>query len=177
MFRDRSTPPENFDQGRVLLVSERFKYSEARLAEVIGLEREKFRNIRRMALKEGRDWKKFRGEVLLSEGTVNYIARAFGVESLDLERCLPVDDEQPPPEIVESNGHPQRKKMRVVPPKPFNPRIVIAEDEQGNREIVWVGRNDNFCFNDEIEVEPHETQTGILQCVSEIPRDRRRPHR
>jgi hypothetical protein len=153
-------------------VSERFKYSEARLAEAIGIDRDQLR-ITRGLLKEGRDWKKIRGEILLSEGSANYVLKAYDVEKLELDQCLPL--KEPVPEIVELNGHPLRKKMRVVPPKPFNPRIVLAQDDEGNREIVWVGRNDNFCFNDEIEVEPHETQIGILQCVSEIPRDRRRP--
>jgi hypothetical protein len=159
-------------------VSERFKFSEARLAEAIGIDRDEARLSRELLkLKEGRDWKKIRGRVLLSEGSAKYVAQAYGVKELDMELCLPAEEPDPPPEVVETNGQNGHwpKKMRVVPPKPFNPRIVLAQDDQGNREIVWVGRNDNFCFNDEIEVEPHETQTGILQCVSEMPRDRRRP--
>ena len=148
------------------------------MAEAIGVEREEVRAFRE-TLKEGRDWKKIRGQVMLSDGSATYVGKAYGVE-LDLEKLLsPALVEEPLPEVTELNGQNGHwpKKMRVVPPKPFNPRIVLAQDDQGNREIVWVGRNENFCFNDEIEVEPHETQTGILQCVSEMPRDRRRPHR
>jgi hypothetical protein len=156
-------------------VSERFKYSEARLTDSLGITREDLRPVRQL-LKEGRDWKKIRGQVLLSEGSANYIAKAFGNDSLNLDELLP----EVAPEVAEANGHAQRKKMRIIPPPSFNPRVVFAQelDAQGDegKSLVWVGNNKNFCFGDEIEVEPHETQSGILQCVSEIPRDRRRPH-
>lgn len=154
-----------------------FLYSEARLTESLGITREDLRPMRQL-LKEGRDWKKIRGQVLLSKGSANYIARAFGNDSPDLEALL--QTEALPPEVIETNGQAGRKKMRVVRPMPFNPRIVMAQeidDPESEKVIVWVGRNETFCFDDEIEVEPHETQTGILQCVSEIPRDRRRVHR
>ena len=157
-------------------MSERFLYSEARLIESLGIKREELRPMRQL-LKEGRDWKKLRGQVLLNEGSTNYLAKAFGCDAPDLESLLPVDE--PVPEVIETNGH-VRKKMRVIPPPSFNPRMVFAQDLEAQGEegkgLVWVGNNKNFCFGDEIEVEPHETQTGILQCVSEIPRDRRRPH-
>jgi hypothetical protein len=155
-------------------VNERFKYSEARLADSLGVTRQDLRPIRQRLLREGRDWKKIHGQVLFSEGSTLYIAKAFGVESPNLEALLVPLEEDPPPAIVESNGY---KKMRVIPPKPLNPRVIYAQDEAGNKSLVWVGRNDTFCFDDEIEVKPHETQTGILECVSEIPRDRRRVHR
>ena len=138
-------------------------YSEARLTESLGITREDLRLYRQL-LKESRDWKKSR-EVLLSEGSATYIAKAFGNDAPDLESLLPVHE--PPPEITESNGE-MRKKMRVIPPMPFNPRVVYAQelDAQGDegKSLVWVGNNKNFCFDDEIEVEPHETQTRILQC-------------
>jgi hypothetical protein len=157
----------------------RFLYSEARLADQIGISREDIRPIRHTLLKEGRDWKKIGGEILLSEGSAKYLAKSFDVVSPDLAALL-LMPEEPPQEVVATNGHSQRKKMRVIPPPPFNPRVVFAQDldaqgEEG-KALVWVGNNKNFCFGDEIEVEPHETQTGILQCVSEMPRDRRRPH-
>lgn len=149
-----------------------FKYSEARVAEQLGLPREALRDVRLVNFAPGLDWKKISGEILLTEGAVERAAKLTFTKTPELERCLPQ------PKAHQANGEqPTRKKMRVIPPRPFNPRIVFAEDAEGNRQLVWVGRNDTFCFDDEIEVEPHETQTGILQCVSPVPRDTRRPIR
>lgn len=153
-----------------------FLYSEARLTDSLGISREDLRPVRQL-LKEGRDWKKIGGEILLTKGSTNYISKAFGGGAPDLESLLPVHEA--PPEVAQSNGAVHRK-MRVIPPMPINPRVVYAQDVDAQGEegkaLVWVGHNDTFCFEDVLEVEPHETQTGILQCVSEIPRDRRRPH-
>lgn len=151
-----------------------FQYSEARFGELIGLSREKIRESRDQLVPD-REWKKLRGQVMLTADAIWLICALYGVQVPDLEQCKPQAPEQG------TNGeHEARKKMRVVQPMPINPRIVYAEElgENGDgnhvKMIVWVGDHKNFCFGDEIEVEPHEVQTGILQCVSPIPRDRRR---
>jgi hypothetical protein len=147
-----------------------FKFSEARVAEQLGISRDAIRDVRAINLEPGLDWKKISGEILLTHDAVGRVVKLTFTQMPDLELCLP----QPKSPQVPNGEHPLRKKMRVIPPRPFNPRVVFAQDAEGNRQLVWVGRNDTFCFDDEIEVEPHETQTGILQCVSPVPRDRRR---
>lgn len=154
-----------------------FHFSEARLAEQLGLSRDEVREVRQQKLARGVDWKNVRGEILLTEAGVSRIADLNHLKQPNLESCRAVARED------QSNGqghrHPLRKQMIVVPRMPSNPRIVCAkerpEDPDEAVSLVWVGRNENFCFGDVIEVEPHETQTGVWQCVSEIPRNRRRP--
>jgi hypothetical protein len=142
-----------------------FLYSEALLAKQIGLSRTKSRALRER-LEEGVDWEKNPGgEVLLAEeGIQRIIDFTKSAAIVNRELCL-----------AEKNGAPDHKKiMRVVPPMPMNPRVVLAEDMDGKRLLVWVGRNATFSFGDEIEVQPHPVQSGILQLVSPIPRLRRR---
>lgn len=145
-----------------------FKYSEELVSRQIGLPRDEIRVIREENFDSGVDFKKIRGEIMLTENAVWRLATLSLTKMPKLELCEPSKEPETP------NGEHLPKKMRVVPPMPINPRIVYAMDEEGNRELVWVGRNGTFCFEDEIEVAPHPEQTGILICLSPIPRDRRR---
>lgn len=150
-----------------------FNYSEMRVAEQLGLSRDEARDLRVSHLERDVDWKKIRGTILLTQKGISQLVKIQKSKPPNLKLCLPADETAQP-----SNGaeeHPTtRRTMRVIPPMPFNPRIVYAQDDEGEKHLVEVGRNATFCFDDQIEVEPHETQIGILQCVSAIPRDRRR---
>lgn len=143
-----------------------FKYSESRLSHEINVSRTYVRSLREDNLKQGVHWQKNPGgEVLLTQKGVNAILDLTSKSIVDLDLCL-----------AQKNGaRNQTQIMRVVPPMPMNPRVVLAENDDGKRLLVDVGRNGTFCFGDQIEVKTHPVQTGILQLVSPIPRDRRRP--
>lgn len=150
-----------------------FLYSEALVAEQLGLPRDAARELREKNLRRGTHWKKNNGDILLTELAVERIAALCLTKMPDLERCKLSPRPQASP-----NGEslpPPRKKLTVVPPMPINPRMVRAQDENGECHLVDVGRNGTFVFNDEIEVEPHPAQLGMFLCLSPIPRDRRRP--
>jgi hypothetical protein len=149
-----------------------FEYSEALVADQLGLPRDAAKELREKNLRRGTHWKKNNGDILLTETAVERIASLCLTKMPDLERCKPAARQE------DGNGaHPLRKKLRVVPPMPINPRLVYGQDDDGERHVVDVGRNGTFVYDDEIEVEPHPEQQGIFICVSPTPRDRRRPWR
>jgi len=159
---DRSGPEKFQPKGA-------FPYSEIRVAEQLGISREQMREVRAKNLVRDVDWKNG-GEVRLTEDAIWMLCRVLLLKLPNLEFCLHEEKKHAPTE------QPESQKMTVIPPRPLNPRVIYAIDDDGNKALVWVGNNATFAFNDVIEVVPHETQTGILQCVSPIPRDRRRPH-
>jgi hypothetical protein len=141
-----------------------FPYSESLVGREIGVSRSTLRNWRGLHLEEELDWQKNGAEILLSASGLDRIVKLVGAPQLDLVACLAGQ---------KKNGAP--KKMTIVPPMPMNPRMVLAEDENGERCLVDVDKNGTFVFGDVIEVGPHETQKGIWRLVSQVPRDRRRP--
>jgi hypothetical protein len=148
-----------------------FPYSESLIGREIGVSRGTLRSWRGLHLEESLDWQKNGAEILLSEDGVKRVAKLAGVSlpNLDLTHCLAGQ---------KKNGAvATAKKMVVVPPMPINPRVVLAEDENGERSLVDVGRNGMFVFGDVIEVGPHPVQQGIWRHLGDIPRDRRRPIR
>jgi len=147
-------------------------FSETIVARALGLTRGDAREFRQLHLAFG-DWKKKRGEVLLTLDAIDRFARFYNLKTPTIDEL-----EKFATEGSSNNGEqPPEKKIwhgRIVPPKPLNPRLVFVEDENGERYVVEVGRNATFCFDDHIEFVPHETQTGIWSCLSPIPRDTRR---
>jgi len=151
----------------------RFIYSEARIADAIGVSRDEIRQIRDVHLSSKLHWKKIGREILLTESALKSMidlfvrTKLFAATPPKLSDCLP--------QKHGTNG--ARKKMRIVA-IPMNPRMVLANeagDPAMDQLLVYVGRNATFAFGDEIEVGPMEGQKGIWQLTSELPRDRRRP--
>lgn len=147
-----------------------FPYSEARLAGQLAITRREIRQLRADHLEQGLDWQKNGAEILLSKDGLARICRFEGtpLTRVKLDECLSQKNGE--------NSTVLHKKMTVAPPMPINTRMVLAEDEQGERCLVDVGKNGTFVFGDEIEVGPHESQQGIWQLLSAVPRDRRRPN-
>lgn len=137
-----------------------FIYSEARVAEALSISRTEARSYR-SKLTEGDDWKKERGEILLSHKGLERLSGFCGHALTD-----GFTDS-----LHKKNGGPKKMRVSQIPP---NPRMVLARDDESDRHLVYVGSNATLVVGDEIEVGPHSTQKGILQLLSTLPRDRRR---
>ena len=138
-----------------------FIYSEARVAESLGISRTEVRHYRSSELMPGVDWKKERGEILLSDKGLERLSGLCG-------QALPAGFVQT---LQKKNGGPKKMRVSQIPP---NPRMVLAQDDDSDCHLVYVGNNTTFVVGDEIEVVPHSIQKGIWTHLGQPPRDRRR---
>jgi hypothetical protein len=137
------------------------RFSEDKLATQLGVPRKDLRGVRKVAMTEHVDWEKIDGEIYY---TLTGLHLLKGFYDVPLVTVTSIQADLP------KNG---RVKMTVVD-IPMNPRTVLAEDEQGARSVVFVGRNATFARGDKIEVGPYEGQQDVFQLLSAIPRDKRR---
>ncbi len=164
-------------------MSAAFQYSEALFAEETGLSRGEAKYHRDQILKEGVDWKKERGEVVLSASAIKRVWRVLQGRPapFELSRCLVsvighkngADKKNDASILLGSSARPIPRKMKVLMAA-LNPRVVRAVDQHGDNHLVWVGSNSNFVHGDLIDVVPHDTQPPFWRFIGPMPRDRRR---
>jgi hypothetical protein len=160
----------------------KFRFYESIVAEELGVSRGDLKFWRDQRLKKDRDWKKIGGEIALSLRGIRRVLHEHKVrdplEALSrIEKKAAGKNGNGPNELilVGSKTHPVPRHMTIIN-VPMNPRVVLAVDEYGSRELIWVGRNSNFAIGDKIDVAPHETQEGIWQLLSALPLNKRRPY-
>jgi hypothetical protein len=157
-----------------------FRFYESIIASELGVSRSDLKFWRDKRLKPGRDWKKVGGEIALSLRGIRRVLHQRKVRD-PLEILSRIEKKSAGRNgnneiiLVGSKTQPIPRHMTVVNVPP-NPRVLMAEDEHGSRELIWVGRNATFAIGDKIEVAPHETQHGVWQLLSPIPQTKRRPY-
>jgi hypothetical protein len=171
-----------------------FPYSESKLSATSGISRFDLKRLRKEHLKKGKDWvnRPKCGGILLSENAIKKLGESIPVlESLSrstaLDQCKPIlsggVESRHAATHVRSGGTnkadhsgssaPPAQKLTVVRIPP-NPRIVLAKDEDGEIQRVWVGRNQMFVPGDVLEVEPVPNDVGMWRFIGNMPRDKRR---
>lgn len=142
-------------------------YWESKVAESLGLSRERIRTLRQEHLTEGVDFRTVRGEVVLTE--------------LGLTKITAIDDGKGPPtpaapddssaKFPVPKGPPARAKFTVVR-IPANKRLLycVPKGEHGKAPQVLIRVKDNSFFMPWMELEAIESDNNSWQFRGRLPR-------
>ncbi len=157
-----------------------FRYSEARLADCIGVARPDLKGIRDRRLKIDRDWKKVGGEIALSNAGLRMVWHALQIRphDLDLRECLILNGAKKNgahsdgPAVGEkillgSSAMPIPALMRVTR-IPANPSLVLCHDQHARLCSVWVGKNENFIIG--MQLQAAQGGDGMWRLMGPRPR-------
>jgi hypothetical protein len=156
-----------------------FIYSEARLAEHIGMPRAELKFQRDNNLREGRDWKNKGGEIALSLRAVVKLCDALRMPKnrLDVTACYlerPGEkknrSQAPALLLCDRGAAPTPIKMRVR--RIFgNPRLMEAQEIGSTRIFqVVVKSNANFLLGMEFKAIPDPANPGFYRVAGQLPR-------
>lgn len=160
-----------------------FRYSEAKLADRIGVTRGLVKGFRDRVLDPDRDWQKIDGEIALSQRGLKRLWRELrpGVALFDLRDCLLHSLPQKNGAAGIVDGHTDVDPIiplgDIKMPIPIsatvttvclNPRVVVATDPHGLRIMVEVGRNANFTVGMNIPVVPKK-DAGYWRYTGPMP--------
>ncbi len=169
-------------------LQEAFKYSEAKLANRIGISRGEVKILRDDHLIEDRDWKKFAGGVALNNRGLKGIWCALRSRpaTFDLSQCL-IGASKKNGSVGElsgasANGEPIRLGWASMPiPIPMtvirvteNPYMLLTKDAHGALCSVRVGSNANFVVGMEINAAEDRVNAGFYRLLGPLPRLRGR---
>jgi hypothetical protein len=142
-------------------------YWESKVAESLGLSRDRIRGLRQTHLSEGPDFRTVRGEVVLTELGLTRITDLAGDEG---------EATQPPPDDSSAKfpvpkGPPARAKFSVIR-IPANRRLLycVPKGEHGRAPQVLIRVKDNANFMPWMELEAIEAEQGSWQFRGRLPR-------
>lgn len=156
-----SASPDSLDSGL---------YWESKVADSLGIARDRLRAIRASKLSEGEDYRLVRREVVLSERGMTKLMSAIGEEGQtagDLQRPVVGSPLAVPP------GPPARARFQVVR-VPANKHLLYAipEGEHGRAPQVLIRVKDNAFFMQGMRFEAIEAEHNTWQYRGRLPRSR-----
>jgi hypothetical protein len=153
-----------------------FDYSEARLAEHLGLARDDAKMLRKKALVEGVHWQKKAGQTALSIAGVKKLWSALkaGPSTIDLSACLLLPREKSGPtteplRLPEAPTFARPAKLIVKKIYP-NVKVLLATDQAQRDWRVIVGNNTLFEPRMTLPAVPCAAHPGFYQLVGRLPR-------